>query len=253
MYELLLPLIAVLFVFVKAREHFSLRVDPQAAIPVKKNPDDTIPMSWDNDRTLATTNPDATKGTQLVGLYPDSCPPGKVYDTGLCYEPCKPGYIPFATTCRAESVSVGVGRPVGLEPCPAGWTNDGLICREPLRWNSCKFRGLFNECWGGLEGGRLQGRLNGGGICDWPSDRGNLPGWLVDKSNPKNYRATHPDKVDGLCYAKCPKEFPVRMAGFPYLCYKGGPILYDRGVGKIPCTLRLFDKCIFTGASPGGD
>jgi hypothetical protein len=75
----------------------------------------------------------------------------------------------------------------------------------------------------------------------------------VDKSDPKNYKATHPEKVDGLCYKKCPKEFPVRMAGFPYLCYKGGPILYDRGVGKIPCTLRLFDKCMFTGASPGGD
>ncbi len=252
MYELLIPLIVVFFFVVKTREHLSVRIDPKALVPVKENPDDTVPTSWDNNRTFYTGDPNATKGTQVVGLYPDSCPPGKEYEAGLCYERCKPGYIPFATTCRAESVSVGVGKPVGLEPCPAGWTNDGLICREPLRWDSCKSK-FFGLCVGGLRGGRLQGRLNGGGICDWPQDRGNLPGWLVDKSDRKNYKATHPDKVDGLCYKKCPKEFPVRMAGFPYLCYRGGPILYDRGVGKIPCTLRAFDKCLFTGMSFGGE
>lgn len=253
MYELLIPLIAVLFVVVKAREHFVLRVDPKAVIPVKQTPDDTIPTSWDNGKTLYTTDPNATKGTHILGTYPDSCPDGKDNEAGLCYDRCRPGYIGFATTCRAESTSVGVGKPVGLEPCPAGWINDGLVCREPLKWNSCKFRGLFNECWGGLEGGRSTGRLNGGGICDWPADRGNLPDWLVDKSDPKHYKATHPDKVDGLCYAKCPPNYPVRMAGFPYLCYKGGPILYDRGVGKIPCTLRVGGKCLFTGMSFGGD
>lgn len=252
MYELLIPLIVILFLAVKTREHLSVRIDEKALVPVKTNPDDTVPSSWDNGRTFYTGDPNATKGTQVVGTYPDSCPPGKEYEAGLCYERCKPGYIPFATTCRAESVNVGVGRPVGLEPCPAGWTNDGLTCREPI-YNDCSWRGLFGECWGRLSGGRIKGRLDGGGICDWPQDRGNLPNWLVDKSDPKNYKATHPDRVDGLCYAKCPKNFPERIPGMPYLCYKGGKILYDRGVGKIPCTLRLFDKCIFTGMSFGGD
>ena len=135
--------------------------------------------------------------------------------------------------CWADSVSVGVGKPVGLEPCPAGWSNDGLICREPIQcgsgWDFFK-----KGCWGG----RLRGRLNNGGICDWPSDRGNLPNWLVDKSK-KQWVATHPDKVAGLCYKKCPVNYPERIPGMPYLCYKGGPLSYGRGAGKIPSLARV--------------
>lgn len=179
------------------------------------------------------------KGTRLFStMFDNTCPTwtGDQSKTelsgGFCYPPCDSGYYGAGPVCWAETVNVGVGKPVGLRPCPAGWRNDGLICSEPLKWNNCKFRGLFNECWGGLEGGRLQGRLDGGGICDWPSDRGNLPNWLVDKSDPKNYVATHPDYVDALCYRKCPKDKPNRVPGMPYLCFKGHRGLsYGRGIG----------------------
>jgi hypothetical protein len=222
MYELLLAAAVVLFALVKARERFGLVIG---------SPD------------YITTNTETDKGLEIFSTTPNTCPPEKPeLDAGLCYKRCNSGFHGVGPVCWADSQSVGVGRPVGLEPCPAGWSNDGLICREPLRWNSCKFRGLFKECWGGLEGGRLKGRLNSGGICDWPQDRGNLPGHLVDKSDPKNYKATHPDKVDGLCYKKCPPELPARIPGMPYLCYKGGPLSYGRGVGAVPSLLRIGRK-----------
>ena len=195
---------------------------------------------FDNEDPISLTR-DA-KGTRVFSTTPDSCPKEKSdLDAGLCYEPCDPKYIGVGPTCRAETVSIGIGKAVGLEPCNPGWANDGLICREPLRWNSCKLRGLFNECWGGLEGGRLQGRLNGGGICDH-QNKGNLPDHLVDKSDPKNYIATHPDKVDGLCYMKCPKDMPNRVPGMPYLCFEGNRgLIYGRGVGEVPPLWRFWE------------
>ena len=187
-----------------------------------------------DDEDLISFDPEA-KGNKLISFTPDSCyAPKSEYQDGLCYEPCEDGYNGIGPVCWADTVNIGTGKPVGLEPCNPGWENWGMVCHEPLRWNSCKFRGLFNECWGGAEGGRIQGRLNGGGICDHP-DKGNLPDWLVDKSDPKNYIALYPDKVDGLCYKKCPADKPDRVPGMPYLCYKNSRGLsYGRGVGEAP-------------------
>lgn len=186
----------------------------------------------------------AARGRRLFATTPDdSCPRDKEQSGLMCYPPCRPNYTGGGPVCTANTFNRGVGRPVGLEPCNPGWTNDGLICREPItcdpiRRNPCKFRGLFGECWPGLDGGtcrggRLQGRLNGGGICDHP-DKGNLPSWLVDKTNPKKWIATHPIKVDGLCYMKCPEDKPDYVAGMPYLCFnaKFGPYMYGRGAGE---------------------
>jgi hypothetical protein len=218
MYELLLVLIVVMFLLVKTREHFGLVV-------------------WTKNDWF-TTDTDTTEGYEIFSTFPNSCPPDKSdKDGGLCYRPCRAGFHGVGPVCWADSESVGVGRPIGLEPCPAGWKNDGLICREPI-YNDCSWKGLFGECWGRLRGGRLKGRLDGGGICDWPADRGNLPNWLVDKSK-KEWVATHPDKVAGLCYKKCPNHLPVRIPGMPYLCYKGGPLSYGRGVGIIPSMARV--------------
>ena len=219
MYELLLALIVVMFAVVKGREHFGLRL-------------------WTAKHWFTTeTEPSPGDGYEVASMGPNTCPPRNAkhkteLQAGLCYEPCRAGFHGVGPVCWADSEGVGVGKPVGLEPCPAGWSNDGLICREPI-YNDCSWKGLFGECWGRLRGGRLRGRLDGGGICDWPSDRGNLPSWLVDKSK-KQWVATHPDKVDGLCYKKCPKHLPVRIPGMPYLCYRGGPLSYGRGVGEIP-------------------
>ena len=223
MYELLLALIVILFAVIKGREHFGLVVG---------TPD------W------VTTDTNTDQGFEIFSTTPNTCPPEKPeLNAGLCYKRCKPGFHGNGPFCTADSVSVGVGRAVGLEPCPAGWSNDGLTCREPIRCEPVKCASgwdFFTKgCSGGsCSGGRIRGRLDGGGICDWPSDRGNLPDWLVDKSK-KEWVATHPDKVDGLCYAKCPTNLPVRIPGMPYLCYKGGELTYGRGVGNIPSIVRI--------------
>lgn len=182
-----------------------------------------------DDEDLVSFDPDA-KGNKLISITPDSCyAPKSEYQDGLCYEPCEMGYHGVGPVCWADTVNIGAGKPVGLEPCPAGWVNDGLICRQPITCASgWKF---FTE---GCSGGRLKGRLDGGGICD-TADKGNLPDWLVDKSDPKNYIATHPDRVDGLCYKKCPADKPDHVPGMPYLCFRNSRGLsYGRGVGEVP-------------------
>ena len=224
MYELLIAIIIVLFAIVKGREHFAVSVGGPKYV--------TLDTSYDQGRKVVSTTPDTCQD------------PNSEYEGGLCYQRCKPGYHGVGPVCWADTVGIGAGVPVGLEPCNPGWTNSGLTCNEPLRWNNCKFRGLFNECWGGLEGGRIQGRLNGGGICDH-QDKGNLPDHLVDKTDPKNYIATHPDRVDGLCYKKCPPEKPNRVPGMPYLCMAGDTLSYGRGAGTVPGIFCIFGWCPF--------
>lgn len=215
MWALLVLLIALLFAFNKAREHFGLVVG--------------------TGEYGITSDTDTNDGYEIFSTTPHTCPPDKPeLDAGLCYERCREGFKGVGPVCWAITRGIGIGKPVGLEPCPAGWVNDGLICREPIRCASGW--AFFTE---GCSGGRLKGRLDGGGICDWPQDRGNLPSWLVDKSNPKDYKATHPDRVDGLCYRQCPKDFPKHLPGMPYLCYKGGPLSYGRGVGRVPSLVRV--------------
>jgi hypothetical protein len=211
MWALLLVLIVLLFVFNKAREHFGLVVGKG---------------DWG-----FTTDTDTNDGYEVFSTYPYTCPKNKPeLDAGLCYERCRSGFRGVGPVCWAETQSVGVGVPIGLEPCPDRWVNDGLICREPIT-NDCSWKGLFGECWGKLQGGKLKGRLDGGGICDWPQDRSKLPGWLAD--------GEHPERVDGLCYRKCPTDKKERVPGMPYLCYKGGPLSYGRGVGVVPGLFRI--------------
>lgn len=205
MWALLLVLIVLLFVFNRAREHFGLVVGSK---------------DW------ITTDTDTEEGYEIFSTTPHTCPKNKPeLDAGLCYERCKPGYKGVGPVCWAKTEGIGIGVPIGLEPCPDGWSNDGLICREPIRcatgWD------FFKE---GCSGGRLKGRLDGGGICDY-KDRSKLPPWLRD--------GQHPDRVDGLCYRKCPKEYPQHVPAMPYLCYKGGPLSYGRGVGAVPSIVRI--------------
>lgn len=202
----------VVYVLLRYRETFVIKYG---------NPfDDEDPISFD---------PDA-KGTKLFSTTPDSCyAPKSEYQDGLCYEPCEMGYNGVGPVCWANTVNIGEGKPIGLEPCPAGWENWGMVCHQPIKCASgWKF---FTE---GCSGGRIVGRLDNGGICD-TEDKGNLPDWLVDKSNSQNYIATHPDRVDGLCYKKCPTDKPDHVPGMPYLCFKNTRGLsYGRGVGDVP-------------------
>lgn len=215
MYALLIALIAVLFGMVKAKETFILKFG---------NP-------FKDQEIVALEH--QKPGYRVFALTPDTCPAGFDNDAGLCYPACEAGFKGVGPVCWAQTESIGIGKPIGLEPCPAGWSNDGLICRERLWWNSCRFR-VFGGCLGGLSGGRLKGRLDSGGICDWPSDRGELPKWLLDTRDPKNYKATHPERIDGLCYKRCPPDKPNHVPGMPYLCMKGDRLSYGRGVGKVP-------------------
>ena len=199
MYALLVVLIVLLFLFTEGREHFALIVGGRDWFSFDGKTED---------------------GYEIFNTSPNTCPPNKPeIDAGLCYSRCRTGYRGVGPTCWAESVNVGVGVPVELEPCPDGWNNDGLICREPIR-NDCSLRGLFNECWGRLTGGRLKGRLDGGGVC----------------------KESHPDKIDGLCYKKCPTDKSQHMKGMPYLCYAGGELSYGRGVGAVPSIVRVGRK-----------
>jgi len=166
-------------------------------------------------------------GTEIGAFTPWTCRPEREsLEDGLCYVPCRKGYTGFLTTCRAESMSVGVGTPVALEDCPAGWTNDGLTCREPIGWNDkCVNWGLY---WTGCaSGGNVVGRLNNGGKCPGPGGD------------------EYTDKVDGLCYKPCPKDRPYRIPGMPYLCYAGGDLVYDRGVGRAPPLASFLRKYYF--------
>lgn len=190
MYEFLLVLIVVLLIALKAREHFSLF------------------------------------GQEVVGFTPQTCRPGEELDAGLCYTKCRNGYSGVGPVCWADSVNIGIGTVIGLEPCPGSWSNDGLICREPI-YNDCSWQGLFGECWGRLRGGNLRGRLDNGGVCPGPGGGDD-----------------HTDKIDGLCYRKCPKEKPEHIPGMPYLCYAGGPLSYGRGVGGIPSVARLASRYV---------
>lgn len=165
-------------------------------------------------------------GKEMASLTPFSCPPERPdLDAGLCYVKCRSGYHGVGPVCWIDTHDRGAGTPVGLEPCPDGWNNDGLVCREPIRWDGCCRRGLFNECWGCARGGALKGRLDNGGVCPGPSG---------DQFT---------QKVDGLCYKKCPSDKPEYIKGMPYLCAKLDRIdSYGRGVGRVPPIFRLLEK-----------
>jgi len=140
-----------------------------------------------------------------------TCSPDEEKNGLLCYPKCPDGMKGVGPVCWAETSGVGIGTPVELDDCPSGWTNDGLTCRAPLVWNGCKSRAyqwLGGGCIGGFEGGQVEGRLNKGGKC--PSDR---------------------EKIDGLCYKRCPPGSD-HVPGMPYNCKKAGvPLSQGRGAG----------------------
>jgi hypothetical protein len=165
---------------------------------------------------------DGTKedGVEIFNMYPNTCPPNKSdLDAGLCYERCREGYRGVGPVCWANSVNVGTGKVLEPQSCDDsghnGWTDTGLFCNEPLRWDSCAFK-VFGLCIPFLKGGRIHTKRL---VCDYYKDGR--------------------ENKDGLCYRKCPKDLPNRIPGMPYLCYKGGPLSYGRGVGSVPSLIRF--------------
>jgi hypothetical protein len=135
-----------------------------------------------------------------------SCAEGEQEHLGLCYEKCREGYKRVLNMCVPDVYGVGIGEPVGLEPCRDGFVNDGLTCRKPI---SCEQGWDFFTK--GCSGGEFYGRLDKGGSCS--NDR---------------------ERVNGLCYAKCPPG-QNRMNLEPWHCVKPGVgATYWTGVGRIP-------------------
>jgi len=210
-------------------------------------------------------------GYPILSTYPNTCPnthPER--NELLCYKPCPAGRHRVGDVCWADTKENGAGTPVGLEKCPDGWNNWGLVCQEPIR---CGLKdGWLLQC----TGGNLVGRLNHGGNCPGPSDAGGLPGyddWYDRWSNANAKKArtkkecneapgthgdertceeetlvkegVHTDKVDGLCYKPCPAGM-THVPLMPYLCVKqesdGKPMRLDYydADSKVPSMVQLF-------------
>lgn len=107
---------------------------------------------------------------------------------------CKAGFNPYRPDCAIytavnDSVDVGAGTPLVLDTCPAGWTNDGLTCREPIDTHGSPWAWEWT-------GGRVTGRLD-------------------NKTCPSGK-----EEFLSLCYDRCPASHPYRGIVFPYKCFK---------------------------------
>ena len=199
-YAFLIALIAILYGLVYMKETFVLKYG---------NPFD--------DEDLVSTDPDA-KGTRLFAITPDTCPCEKPeLDAGLCYERCEDGYHGVGPVCWADTVDIGIGKPMSLRSCDdsgyAGYTDTGLLCSK---WESnCVY-------W------------------DWGLLGGYWTGCAKTGAKQMYCSGEHPDEIAALCYEKCPQDKPQHVPGMPYLCYKGTRGLsYGRGVGDVPSIFKF--------------
>ena len=221
-------------------------------------------------------------GTEVLSAAPNSCigtEPGQFgsLEGGLCYPNCKKGYHGLGVRCYADTVNIGPGTVIGLEPCPDGWTTTFLMCFEPINW--CGKNPMPGICL--PTGGRAIGRAIPG-VCPGPQDFGNgeirvdgkwdndYKQWKAsnDKGDPAfdpvtnevesidsatksghkqcaDVAATtgkHTERIDGMCYKKCPADKPEHVPGMPYLCYKGGDLSYPRDAGRVPPAFRLLNR-----------
>ena len=144
-----------------------------------------------------------------TGTVPTDCGGDRDNEAGICYPKCRPGFHGVGLLCWQDTVTIGAGTAVQLESCPAGWSDDGLTCREPI--GCCGDRDLFGNCYAwNLCGGRVKGKLDNGGTC---------PG---------------KEKIDGLCYDACPAGY-YHTPGMPYLCKQNNqPDSYERGDTSLP-------------------
>jgi len=206
-------------------------------------------------------------GYPILSTYPNTCPPTHPDRNGLlCYKPCPTGRHRVGDVCWADTKEIGIGTAVGLEKCPDGWNNWGLVCQEPIR---CGLKdGWLLQC----TGGNWKGRLDNGGNCPGPQDAGgvqNYDDWYDrwSKANAKsprtkkecsepagahsNERTCDEEKLvkegvhiewlnifstgnrdikPGMCYKSCPKGM-THVPLFPYLCVRaesdGKPMRLD--------------------------
>jgi hypothetical protein len=193
-------------------------------------------------------------------------------EEGLCYKNCDPGFHGRGVQCLADTFGRGAGKIAGMAHkdaannswCPSGWDDQGLFCAGKV---SCfSITECFNEGKCGCSGGQSEAKQS---ICPGPTDFGpdylheywkwrasngkgdSVPGETLVEANSANHKTCadvdmlndkHSDLVDGMCYKPCPKDYPEKYPGAPYLCYKGGRTSYDRGIGHAPPMFRLLHK-----------
>jgi hypothetical protein len=212
-------------------------------------------------------------GYSILTTYPNTCDATHPELHGaLCYKPCPANRHRVGDVCWADTVENGLGTPVGLEKCPAGWATWPLTCLEPLGSH------LEHGWLWVITGGRTVGRLDNGGVCPGPSDAGSLAAfdgwydrWFAASKKEKRTKPTcheadtahdkertcqdeaifkqgvHTERIDGMCYKPCPAGM-VHVPLMPYLCVKaesdGKPMRLDYydADSKIPSMVQLFGQ-----------
>lgn len=124
MWAILLVAILVAWMLLKTRETFVIKVG---------NP-------FDNEDIIS-FDPDA-QGSKIFSTWPHTCPEDRpVYEGGLCYVECEPGYHGNANVCWADTENRGIGMipdrasciDMGLKPAD-GWRESGiLLCWKDLK------------------------------------------------------------------------------------------------------------------------
>ncbi len=222
------------------------------------NPGDKCGGSWANSlyRVAAPVSAQEEPYGRGAGTLPDvmrgaACPPGREKQSGLCYVPCRPGYVGRGPVCSPgsagpQAVPTGGGgtvthsyvpTPTPVVPsvaheeeefywknsyprgagtpvklvCPSGYVNDASLCYPPCRSG---YDGAGPRCWQHKAGK--------------PYSRG-------AGTFPKPFTEQCPDgkiNITGLCYKPCRKGYHG-VPGMPYLCKENGNLSYSRGVGHV--------------------
>ena len=171
-----------------------------------------------------------------VGV-PMACPPDKVYDAGLCYDPCRAGYKGVGPVCwpicDGETTDTGVacakksyGRGAGVPMiCPTGREYDAGLCYEPCR---AGYTAVGPICWP-----VCSGETTDTGVACAKKSYGRGAGVPMVCPTGKVYDA-------GLCYDPCP-------AG-----YKGvGPVCWPECSGEttdtgVACAKKSYGRGVGT-------
>jgi len=129
---------------------------------------------------------------------------------GLCYHP----KVDTALLTKIPS----------LKACSEFGSNlrdDGTSCWSKVHWDNCSWRGVFDECVGGLEGGGMVANVTQREGC--PDGYTHIPGSCRAVSQPmdtavysigdKGSCPTGKEKEGILCYAPCPKDWTKIQGG----------------------------------------
>ena len=201
-------------------------------------------------------------------VTPSKCPPGKVLETGLCYDKCRDGYKsdgvlrcykeppagwPGTTTITHLQHKTHYSPAKPLDTCNSNEEKSGALC-YPKCPNG--MRGEGPVCWANTTGIGVgtpvqlescpPGWNNDGLTCREPigccGDRdwfGNCYAWnlcggkVVGRLNSGGTCPADRHKIDGLCYKRCPPGMD-HVPGMPYNCKQAGvPLSQGRGAGTV--------------------